>query len=396
MLIPCLIGITLCSAPNHMLGVLVGPLERAFGWSRAEISSGPFIIAIIGLIAAPFAGMFADRLGPRRIALFGIPFFCSALALVSAANGSILVWWGLWALVGIAAMAIFPALWTSAISSLFFQNRGKALAIALCGTGVAAAVMPPLTNAVVEGYGWRGAYIGGALLMLAVAFPLTLAFFRSAHDNRRAANQSTAVPDLPGVSARAGFASWRFAKLASAAALFNFTITGLTANQVPILIGYGVTPGRAATVAGLMGIGAIIGRLAGGVLLDLFDARKVAAIAVLTPCATAILLLAFPGSVPAAMTASLVLGLAFGTELDACTYLAARHFGLRNLTTLFGTINGLVIFASGVGPVMANLIFDMTRSYELYLWLVLPGLAVTAMLFIALGRYPDSDSPAEA
>jgi MFS family permease len=387
MLVPCLIGITLCSAPNHMLGVLVGPLERAFGWSRAEISSGPFIIAMVGLVAGPFAGMLADRLGPRRIALSGIPFFCAALALVSLASASIWSWWVLWALVGIAAVAIFPALWTSAIASLFVRNRGKALAIALCGTGVSAAFMPPLTNMLVEDHGWRGAYVGMGLLLLVIALPPTFLLFRSAHDRRGRAEEAA----LPGVSARAGFASWRFARLAVAATLFNFTITGLTANQVPILIGAGLSPGPAAAVAGLMGIGAIIGRLAGGVLLDRFDAKKVAAISVLTPCVTAVLLLAFPGSVEAAMAASLVLGLAFGTELDACTYLAARHFGLHSLTTLFGTINGLVIFASGVGPVVANHIFDVTRSYQPYLWLVLPGLAVTATLFLALGRYPDFD-----
>jgi hypothetical protein len=50
-----------------------------------------------------------------------------------------------------------------------------------------------------------------------------------------------------------------------------------------------------------------------------------------------------------------------------------------------------VIFASGVGPVVANHIFDVSRSYQLYLWLVLPGLALTAGLFLALGRYPDFD-----
>jgi MFS family permease len=290
MLIPCLMGITLCSAPNHMLGVLVGPLERGFGWTRAEISSGPFIIALIGLVAGPFAGMLADRLGPRRIALFGVPFFCAALALVSLANASIWSWWGLWVLVGLGAVAIFPALWTSAIASLFVRNRGKALAIALCGTGVAAALMPPITNALVDSHGWRGAYVGMGLLLLVIALPLTFFLFRSVHDRRGVAEQA----DLPGVSAKAGFASWRFAKLAAAATMFNFTITGLTANQVPILIGAGLTPGRAAAVAGLMGIGAIIGRLAGGVLLDRFDAKKIAAISVLTPCVTAGLLLAFP------------------------------------------------------------------------------------------------------
>ncbi len=399
MLLPSVIGVMLCSIHNYSLGVMVGPLEREFGWTRAEISSGPFIISMIALIGGPLAGIFIDRLGPRRIALLGIPFFCCTLALVSTANNSIWTWWGLWTVVGVSAMTVFPALWTSAISSLFFQNRGKALAVALCGTGLGAALMPPLTNYLVEAHGWRGAYLGLAVLMFAISFPLTFFFFRSAHDNHRiaakASGDTTAAAVLTGVSARAGFASWRFVKLASAVTLFSVAICGLTANQVPILIAHGLTPTKAAAVAGLMGIGSVIGRLAGGVLLDWFDAKKVAAASVLTPCVTVALLLAFPGSIPAAMASSLILGLAIGTELDSCAYLAARHFGLRNLGTLFGAINGLMLFANGLGPMMANLVFDLTRSYILYMWVIVPGFVITAILFLMLGQYPDFDQPEE-
>ncbi len=399
MLLPCTLGVMLSSTHYYVLGVMVGPLEREFGWTRTEIFSGPFIISMIALIGGPLIGVFIDRLGPRRIALFGIPFFCSTIALIATSNGNIWTWWGLWAVVGISAMTVFPALWTTAVSSLFFQNRGKALAIALCGTGLGAALLPPITNYLVENYDWRGAYIGLAIIMLAISLPLTLIFFRSAHDNHRmgakATSDDVSAAVLIGVSARTGFRSLRFLKLAAAATLFAIAIAGLTANQVPILIAHGLTPARAAAIAGLMGIGSIIGRLAGGVLLDWFDAKKVAAVSVLTPCITVALLLAFPGSVPAAMAAALVLGLAIGTELDACAYLAARHFGLRNLGTLFGAINGLLLFANGLGPMMANLIFDLTRSYELYLWIVVPGFVVTAILFMMLGQYPDFDKPNE-
>jgi MFS family permease len=274
------------------------------------------------------------------------------------------------------------------------------LALALCGTGLSLALVPPTTNYLVEHYGWRGAYVAPAVVMLAIAFPLTFIFFRSAHDNHRkaikASGSTVTIVALTGVTARAGFGSARFVKLTAAVTLFNLVVAGLIANEVPILIVFGLSPAKAAAVGGLVGIGAIIGRLAGGILLDRFDAKKVAAISVMTPCLTVALLLGAPGSIPATMAASLMLGLACGTELDACAYLAARHFGLRNFATLFGTINGLVIFASGLGPMLANLVFDTTRSYHLFLWLVVPSLAITALLFLKLGRYPDFDQAVEA
>jgi MFS family permease len=399
MLVPCVIGVMLCSVHNYSLGVMVGPLERQFGWTRAEISSGPFIIAMIALLGGPMAGVFVDRIGPRRIALFGVPFFCASLALISTSNGSIWTWWGLWTIVGISAMMVIPSMWTTAISSLYFQNRGKALAIALTGTGIGAALMPMTAEFLVEGHGWRGAYIGLAILLFVIAFPLTLFLFRSALDNRQAAavaQQTDAAPAiLTGYTAREGFASLRFYKLAIAITLFSVAICGFTANMVPILIANGLTPAKAAGIAGLMGIGSIIGRLAGGVLIDRYDAKKVAAASVLSPCFTAALLIAFPGSIPAAMAASLVLGLAIGTELSSCAYLSARHFGLRSLGTLFGAINGLMLFANGLGPMLANLVFDLTRSYHLFLLAATPAFLLTAVLFLLMGRYPDFDTIAE-
>lgn len=403
MLMPCTLGIMLCSVPNYSLGVMIRPLEEEYGWTRAEISSGPFIIALIALIGAPLVGLAMDKFGARRIALPGVLLFCATLALCSTATSSIWSWWLLWIAVGVAAMTVIPSIWTFAINSFFDKNRGKALAIALSGTGIGAFSMPPVTNFLIDAYGWRGAYIALGLILAAICFPLTLFFFRSAADVLRKANAASGARNkaaaLSGMTAREGFTSSRFYLLAAATVIFSTAICGLTANQTPILIAQGLTPGKAAAIAGLMGIGSIIGRLAGGILLDRWDAKKVAALSVLTPCINVGLLLAFPTSVEAAMAATFILGLAIGTELDAVAYLAARHFGLRALGLIYGTINGLMLFANGLAPMLANHVYDVTRSYHPYMWAVIPAFFLTAVLFLLMGSYAHhapEDEPAGA
>ena len=128
---PCLAGITLCSVHGYSLGVMIVPLEQEFGWTRAEISGGMFIISLIALFAAPMSGFATDRFGPRRIALFGIPLFGGCLALLSMATANIASWWGLWALLAVGNMFLLPTVWTKAINGRFDANRGIALAIAL-------------------------------------------------------------------------------------------------------------------------------------------------------------------------------------------------------------------------------------------------------------------------
>jgi len=388
---PCLAGITLCSVHGYSLGVMIVPLEQEFGWTRAEISGGMFIISLIALFAAPMSGFATDRFGPRRIALFGIPLFGGCLALLSMATANIASWWGLWALLAVGNMFLLPTVWTKAINGRFDANRGIALAIALCGTGIAAAFVPSLTNWLIADFGWRNAYVGLGLIGVVTVFPLAWFLFRPdspvADAAPAVAQAATPAPDSSGVSARQGYTMPSFIKMAAAIWLFSAAICALTTNAVPVLLSRGMTPATAAGLAGLLGIGSILGRIGGGFLLDRFDAGKVAALSVTLPAVAVLLLLAFPGDVAAGL-ACLIVGLGIGTEVDCCAYLAARHFGLRSFGTLFGTLNGLMLFGNGIAPVLANHVYDVTRSYEIVLWFQIPACLGTALLFLWLGPYP--------
>lgn len=400
LLLPCVAGIMLCSVHGYSIGVMIGPLEQEFGWTRAQISTGPLIISVIALFAAPLAGVAVDRFGPRRIGMFGVLFFCAALALLSTATSNVWTWWGLWLLLGMAAMFVLPLIWTMAINGFFVKNRGLALAIALCGTSLAATTIPMLTNFLVNTQGWRMAYISLALMSVAVVFPLVWFLFHSVADNRRThiarGGVQAAAPVLAGVSARNGLTSPRFLKLAGAIGIFSVAICALTSNAVPIIIAQGLDRTTAAGIAGLVGIGSLIGRLCGGYLLDRLNANKVAAASVLIPIITVTLLLTMPSSIKWTMVASLILGLSVGTELDAFAYLVARHFGLRNFGALFGVLNGLMLAASGFAPFAANYIYDVTKSYQLVLLAEIPACIITALLLLSLGPYPVFTADAQA
>ncbi len=394
---PCLFGITLCAVHGYSLGVMIPPLEREFGWARAEISGGMLIISMIALVAAPMVGNAVDRAGPRRIALFGTLFFCATLAMLSTATSNILTWWGLWALLAIGNMFVLPTVWTQAINGYFDRNRGTALALALCGTGLAGAFVPSLTNWLIEHYGWRNAYIGLGLLGALITFPVTYALFRPRETGQSSAVEASAPnPSLVGrgVSVREGLRMPSFVKLAAAIILFSVALCALTTNAVPVLISRGMTPATAAGLAGLLGLGSVIGRLAGGLLLDRFDAAKVAGASVVMPVIAVLLLLYFPSDF-AAGAACLIIGLAVGTEVDCCAYLAARHFGLKSFGTLFGAMNGMMLFGNGLAPVIANHVYDVTRTYEPVLWFQVPACLTTALLFLWLGPYPDFTGEAE-
>lgn len=383
-------GSALASTYAYTMGVMIAPIEAEFGWSRAQITSGFFIISLFSVTLSLFMGMVIDRIGPRRIAILGVLLYGGALALLSQATQSIYVWWGLWSLVALGILCVKPTVWVVAVSSLFVVSRGLALAVVLSATGFVSFLMPTVALLLLKAFDWRMTFIalgaGGALLVL----PLVLLFFTSPADRGRSdtAKQAAAVVPRAGMTLREGLLSRNFALLAAGGFMFSLASVALTLNMVPILTGSNLAVEAAAATAGAIGIAQIVGRLSGGYLLDRFNARVVAAISVLLPIVTCTLLLAFPGEGWAALVAVVMLGLATGAEMDAIAYLSARLFGLRNFAALFGAFFGIVTLGFGLGPMLANAVYDSTGSYDPVLWMVMPIVVSVALLFLLIGPYP--------
>ncbi|MEZ5742282.1 MAG: MFS transporter [Sphingomonadaceae bacterium] len=385
----CVLGMMMVAMHGYSLGVMIGPLEAEFHWTRSQISAGPLITSIGTLLLAPVAGRALDRYGPRRIALIGVPAYCIAFALIATAGPSIWSWLALFALLAFALILIFPTVWTAAVAIRFAKNRGLALAIALSGTGITSAFVPYLASLLLEAHGWRGAYIGLALATFVIVFPLVIFTF-DRDDTHRRLRESMPVQEQE-ATALGLYLAPRYLMLAGAMLIYTLGSTGLAINAVPILVEEGFELVDAAKIVGLIGIGTIIGRIVGGFLLDRMDGRLVAVGCGMAGIACAVILLLTDQSPQAASLACLFLGLAAGAEYDACAYLCTRYFSRSHFGALFGLIGALAGLGAGVSPMIANAIYDVTGTYETVLWCIVPIFLVASVLFLALGPYPPEE-----
>ncbi len=384
-------GMAVASLISYSSGLFIEPLEKEYGWSRAEIMSGHSIAAILATICAPFMGLLVDRVGPRRIGIAAIIAVCGAVALFSQTGPNIWHWRALWLLLTIGIVLVQPFVWAAAVTSLFSAGRGLALAAVLCGSSIASMVVPKMTELLIDAYGWRMAWVGLGGIWLLIALPLVWFFFTSAVDKGR--TEATAkVADTPRPSVwQSGILTWRFPVLLFAGVSIALVVVTMVVSVVPVLSASGISRGDAASIAGLVGVTAIIGRLSIGALLDRMDGRVIAAICVSLPIIGILLLINMPGSIVAASAAVLIFGFSLGAELDIVAYLTSRYFGRENFGFLFGTIGGCLGFASGNGPVALNRVYDVTGSYTPALWAAVPLCLLSAGLFLCLGRYPEGN-----
>lgn len=390
MVIAAMAGFSVSTLGVHSMGLFIGPIGTEFGWSRATTTSSLTIFAILAAPLAPVAGFLIDRLGSRRLAVPGIILFSTTFASLGTINGSIWMWWGLWCLLALCSITVHTAVWTTAIAQRFSTGRGLALAITLSGTSLTQIIAPPLTNYLIAGWGWRSAYITLGLGWGAVALTLVVLFF---HDFRSVAASKTKAAAGPailgGLTLGDAMRSVRIWRIAAAELLVSTINVSLIVHMVPLLEWRGLTLTEAARVAGLVGFFAIAGKVITGVLLDRGESRWLPAISLWLP-SIACLLVMNPGNLGAlAYVAAAVFGYAVGAYFQIITYLTSRYAGLANFGQIFGIMAGLMAVGTGIGPLAASGIFDLTGAYTLWLLACIGMSTVAGCLVFNLGRYPD-------
>lgn len=384
---------------TYSMGVMIEPLQQEFGWSRAAITSGMIISSTIAFLLSSPVGSLVDRYGARRVGILGLSGFFFAFALLSTVGPTIWTWWGAWILLGSFSLTVKPTTWSTAISSRFFGQRALALAILFCGAGLASATVPLTANMLLEAYGWRGVYVGLALIGATLSLPLLWFFlhdgrnrpFRSSHAETMA---KTTAAAFAGLGVREAILSTRFVQLALAGMLMTGLAVSLTVHFVPMLTDAGLSRTEAAATTGLLGVGSVTGRLVTGYLLDRFNGPLIGAISFLTPIPAILLLLNIETAGTATVLATLLLGLSIGAESDVLVYLATRYFGLRNFGAIYGAIIAITALGS-IGPTIVGHVYDLTGSYRSVLEYMIPIYVASAFMVVALGPYPRFDGSGE-
>ena len=383
-------GMSLAALSTSSTQLMFQPMEAEFGWSRAQISSGPSLIAFVILLCATMGGVLIDRLGPRRVGILASVLLCGTIAAMSQIGAHMWQWWALWLLIGLGS-SVMPAVWLQPVTHGFAKGRGLALAIVLSGSGISSTLLPLIGSWLVETQGWRGAYLGLAALWAIIVLPLVILFLRSpgsAPGQVKTSDPAPAPQQLAGYAFKQGLRTATFWKLFAAHLLATGASVAMVLNLVPVLISTGLTLAGAAGVASTIGMATIAGRVMGGWAIDRFAAAPIAAACCAIMSVLPITLLAMPGSIPAAVAAVVVIGLSGGALSPGLAWLTGRHLGTRNFGTFYSTINTGSALAVGLAPLAANFVYDLTKSYTPVLWAVIPGFLLAGLCYVVLGPAP--------
>ena len=390
LVLACFAGFSFFSLMTASLGVFIAPLTKEFGWGRTLVSSGVTIASVSVGLMSPFIGILIDRHGSRKVAMPGLLAATAAISSFALVNGSPTQWLFLWVLYAVISVSVKTTVWTAALVRAFTKAQGLAMGVVLSGTAVAQVVAPPLATWLIEIVGWRMAYVWLACGWGAVTY--FLCYFFLFDVDRRTPTVSGEVPQgkriLPGLTvreARGNTALWRIGICSFVIMLFTI---GLLIHQIPILIEAGISATQAAWLASLAGAAGIAGKLVSGVLLDRYRANWVGGLTLASTALAFVLLVDGIHSPALIVLAMLINGYSAGSKLQIASYLTARYAGIRHFGVIYGVLISLVTFGSGLGPLVAGIIYDATGGYTPFLMTGAVACLFCGGLILSLPAYP--------
>jgi MFS family permease len=363
--------------------VFLLPISEGFGWDRARVVSVYSLSALASGLAAPMAGRLFDRSGPRMVYSAGLLLLGGAFLIAAYAQELWQFQLSLGLCVGLGAALIGNVPNSILLGRWFGPKLPTAMAVVYSATGAGVLVLLPLSQVLIDHFGWRGAYrIFGATALL-LLLPLLLLPWRRFSIGSPHVVRNTAT-DLLGdgwtlLGAMRHHAFWALF------ATFFFTAIGmysLAAQIVAYLVDAGFPPLQAATAWGFSGVVLLFGML-GVSWLDGVIGRRPSVLFSYALSIAGIVMLWLLQWYPNfwLLTGFVVcFGSMIGSRGPLLTATAMKIFRGPHV----GTIYGAIAFGSGLGSAFGSwsggLIHDLTHSYN--------PLIAFALISVFLGMIP--------
>jgi MFS family permease len=372
----CITQVTSWGVLYYAFPVALVSITADTGWTATAATAAFSAGLVVSALAGIPVGRWLDRHGPRRVMTAGSVLAVPAtVAIALAPNYAMFL--AAWLVAGAAMAAVFYQAAFAALTRWYGDRRVQALTALTLVAGLASTLFAPLTNALVEALGWRGAYLVLAAVLAVVTIPLhlftlTAPWEREDHPDSPLPHRGRRVPQ----DVRSG----QFLALSAALTLTAFGLYAASLTVIPLLTGRGFSASLAATTFGLLGAGQLLGRIVYGPL----SARTTPTgrtVALIGSSALTIGLLGALTGPPAALVAAAV---ALGAVRGACTLLQATAVADRWGTARYGTLSGFfaapITAATALAPWAGTALAEGLGSYAAAFTLLAGVVLVAAAL----------------
>lgn len=375
----------LCLGSLYAWSIFVAPLEKEFGWNRAQ-TSWTFTIAIF-VFGTSFvlAGRLQDKLGPFRISIIGSLFLGAGFILASFTDSLTWAYASLGVVLGIGN-GFGYATPIPVLSKWFPDKRGLAVGFAVAGYGAGSAILSLIGPPMLKNLGWRGTFLYLGLGFFVTTF-VSAFLLKNPPVGWKPAGWVPAVNTKVAASVRdylpTEMVKTRQFKLMWLAYCLGASAGLMTISQlIPFAKSVGL-PATAATFTLLIAAtGNATGRILSGAVSDKIGRLQTLRLMIF---ASAVIMPIVANVSALVAVYVLIFGVyyCFGTLLSVFPSTTADFFGTKNLGVNYGWVFTAYAVAGIVGPMVGGYMFRTYGNYVVAFYSagILAVIALGAILF---------------
>jgi OFA family oxalate/formate antiporter-like MFS transporter len=365
--------------------VFVLPLEKEFGWSRAQ-TSWVYTIAIVTFaLTFILAGRIQDKRGPRPCAFLGSVLVALGFFLTSLTTSLSFLYFVFGIIVG-AGNGFGYATPIPVASKWFPDKRGLVVGMMVGGYGAGSAIIGPLATNLITSIGWRPTFqlLSAMFLIMGIigAWLMT---------NPPQGYRPAGWTPPPAMAARRDFTTAEMLHTAQFYFLWVAYCLGTTAGQmtisqlVPFARNAGLSAAAAAFAITVGAVGNAGGRILSGWLSDAVGRLTTLRIMVLASAVAMPALFAFREQPVLFYILVAAVYWCYGTQLSVFASTTADLYGTRNLGLNYGVLFTAWGAAGILGPIIGGRVFDAFGAYR-YAFYAASGLAVIAFISLVMAK----------
>lgn len=382
---------TLALGTLYAWSVFVAPLEREFGWKRAQTSTVFTLAAVMFAASLLLSGRLQDRFGPFWISVTGSILITLSFFLFSSTSNLYLLYFFYGVLGGVGTGFAYGTV-VPVMAKWFPDKTGLAIGLALAGFGSGSAVFGSFANLVLfPRFGWRASCI--ILSGIFLAMTMTAAFLLKNPPANRL--QTSKTPVFSTATARHQFTPSEVMRTPAFYLLwlgFGFGSTAglmVISQLIPFANSQGISNAALATLGLVVGaFGNVSGRVLSGWLSDIMG-RLNTMRAVLAISCVAMPALYWVG---AHLTALYVLiyfvYFSYGAQASVIPSTVADFWGPRNAGANYGALFTAWGFSGILGPTIGGVLFDRFRNYGVAFYTA-AALALVGLFCVLIARRPE-------
>ena len=349
---------------SHTFSVFVGPIGKDLDLSSTSIASAYGLATLIAAFMLPYMGKLIDKYGARKtLIIVSIILGFSCVFFGAASNFLMLtVGFGFLRFFGQGSLMLGCA---NLVSQWFDKKRGFAMSLMALGFGISMAIHPPLSQFLIDEYGWKFAWVFlgvstwiimvPTLYILAWNTPESVGLLPDGDKRAESINDKT--EPIEGLDLTQALKEKSFYILSAMWFGMAMLVTTLHFYQVTILTSQGISTDFAANLFTVSAIAMVLFMPVVGKLFDNIPTNFVLTIGLIINCIS-LLSITYANNEYYAFFYAIFFGINNAISMTMFGYIWPRYFGRKHLGSIQGTGQMIGVIGASLGPLPVGFAID--------------------------------------